>query len=466
LLAFVFCASLSGFASAAGDAAGQEDYAYGWPIEAADTRDYYELMLPLEAYRAALHESLWDVAVFNAEGAPVPRFLDQPPVVERRASWEQRLPVLPLWEDPARPGGALGLKVTRSASGEIVEFNSRPEGDDRRERILRGYVADARSIDQAPERLMLEWEPIAETFLGQLRIEASDDLTSWRQVGRGAVAGLRQGEEVLLRREIAFKPGKADFYRLTWNGLPATWRLLHVDAFVAAEWQNPIERRHIDLEPVLSETDEPAAGGGLTRLFDAGGHLLVDAVQVNLETKNSVARARVYSGSSPTGPWRQCQDGVVYRLGDDEDSVDSEPVSIGPVRARYWRVVLNGVPATEPVALRLAWRPDRLGFLAQGAGPYRLLAGSTKERSAGYPLQQRFADPALKQFWVAGSRQESRIGRATLGGRFTILGPSALTPAPRPLPWKTGALWAVLLAAVLLVVWMALTLSRQLKSPS
>ena len=48
---------------------------------------------------------------------------------------------------------------------------------------------------------------------------------------------------------------------------------------------------------------------------------------------------------------------------------------------------------------------------------------------------------------------------------FTLGGDARLAPPPRPFPWLQAALWAVLLAGVLLLAWMVRGLLRQLKAP-
>jgi hypothetical protein len=52
---------------------------------------------------------------------------------------------------------------------------------------------------------------------------------------------------------------------------------------------------------------------------------------------------------------------------------------------------------------------------------------------------------------------------ATLGARRELGGAAALV-APRPFPWRTAALWAVLVVGVLVVATMAVRLARDMRS--
>jgi len=93
-------------------------------------------------------------------------------------------------------------------------------------------------------------------------------------------------------------------------------------------------------------------------------------------------------------------------------------------------------------------------FLAQGNGPYRLVAGSARARRADYPV-----DIALMQLRTKlGADWQPPL--ATLGARAVLQGEHALISAPTPPDWKTWLLWAVLVGAAALIGGMALSLLK------
>ena len=125
-------------------------------------------------------------------------------------------------------------------------------------------------------------------------------------------------------------------------------------------------------------------------------------------------------------------------------------------RSRDWRVDL-AAPITHAPTLELAYTPDRFVFLAQGAGPFRLVAGSATTHHNDAPV-----DVALRQL-RSSAGNEWMPPLAGLGARTELRGAQALTatPAARPDTWKTWLLWGVLVAAAAVVGGLALSLLRK-----
>jgi hypothetical protein len=128
-------------------------------------------------------------------------------------------------------------------------------------------------------------------------------------------------------------------------------------------------------------------------------------------------------------------------------------------RMQDWRIEF-ATPLAHAPALSVAYLPQRFVFLSQGAGPYRLLAGSARARRGDYPI-----DGALAQL-----RAKSGAGwqppLAALGARATLQGEHALVAQPVVVQrdWKTWLLWAVLAGAAALIGGLALSLLRAPKS--
>jgi hypothetical protein len=74
-------------------------------------------------------------------------------------------------------------------------------------------------------------------------------------------------------------------------------------------------------------------------------------------------------------------------------------------------------------------------------------------------------DATLASVWSALDRPVADVPAATLGQRRELGGAGALV-APRVFPWRTAALWAVLILGVLVVGTMAVRLAREMQKPS
>ena len=118
-------------------------------------------------------------------------------------------------------------------------------------------------------------------------------------------------------------------------------------------------------------------------------------------------------------------------------------------------------PPANPPAVDAEWRPARIAFVARAPGPYFLAIGNTK------------AEPgqALDLATVLQGTDRSGTGlpvaRVTLGNVEQLaaqaVGQQRAQQIAKEAGWSRFVLWAVLLAAVAAMAWMAWRLSLQLR---
>ena len=88
--------------------------------------------------------------------------------------------------------GAPRLRVQRSTDGTLIELSGDEPSPAQRQ--LRGWLLDASAVEQPLARLRLDWSSEQEGFQ-HFRIEASDDLRTWRPWGQGQLARLSFADE-------------------------------------------------------------------------------------------------------------------------------------------------------------------------------------------------------------------------------------------------------------------------------
>jgi hypothetical protein len=188
--------------------------------------------------------------------------------------------------------------------------------------------------------------------------------------------------------------------------------------------------------------------------------LAIDSLRLELADDNSLARVVVLSrhGSREDDPaaWLRRAALVAFRLRQDDGVVDNDEFSAtASARAREWRVE-SATPLEHAPKFSVGYSPDRFVFLAQGEGPYRVVAGSAGARRGDYPV-----DAALASLRASHGR-DWQPPLAALGARTTLKGDSALVAAvaEKPRDWKTWLLWAVLIGAAALIGGLALSLLR------
>jgi hypothetical protein len=207
-----------------------------------------------------------------------------------------------------------------------------------------------------------------------------------------------------------------------------------------------------------AQSASPATGNAPTAFrYRLPAPLAIDALKLELASDNSLAHVRVASrarAGDDAGAWQTRAEFSAFRLRQGDSVIgNDEQSTFSSGRAQEWQVE-PATPLDRAPALRVAFRPDRFVFLAQGSGPYRLVAGSARARRADYPV-----DTALAQLRAKlGADWQPPL--ATLGARAMLHGESALTPPPLQRYWKTWLLWAVLVGAAALIGGLALSLLR------
>jgi hypothetical protein len=211
--------------------------------------------------------------------------------------------------------------------------------------------------------------------------------------------------------------------------------------------------------PVINDDIAAPAGSAIYR-YDLAAALPVEALKLELGSDNSIATVQIASRDAEGAIWSQHANFTAFRLHQGERVIDNDAIQLdASTPSRRWFVRATP-PLDRAPDLRVAWRPQRFVFLAQGHGPYRLIAGSATARRADYPID------------IALAELRSRLGNdwqpplAQLGARATLAGATALAAPPPQTErdWKTGLLWAVLVAAAGLIGALALSLLRQPKT--
>lgn len=446
-------AALAGLASAQDDLAPPRpgDYAYAWPVEVRTPSDFYELDVPLEVYRTVVDPSLRDLGVFDERDRVQPRLVSPPPAAEAQPDEAVPLSLLPVRAPAGTALSDLRFTLEQQTGAVRLRVEGLPVGTVERPLALVAYLADMGKEHARLRALELAWPQSIEPLIATVTVEGSLDLDHWAVIGRGTVAGLRQDAATIERRRVAVNTQQARYLRLTWQGAPAGWQLTGLTAKYSRAAPEPGR----DFQVLRSTGSDPADRGFL---YDLGGAPMVDRVAVELGADNALLRASLHCRNATRDPWVRVHEGLFYRLRRDGNALASEPAEIAPRRCRYWKARIERGARDVAPALRLGWRPDRVLFMAEGAGPWRLAAGSARDAAHGFP-QERYADAGMRDL-----AKQATVGAATLGAREELAGAAALELPKRP-DWRRWALWLGLVAGVLLVAGMAFRLARARGAP-
>lgn len=425
------------------------DFAYGIPIEIEAKDALYEIEIPAAVYRGITRSDIGDLRIFNGQGEVVPHAFRPPPA---RPISPVSLPVFPLYGESDQKLEDLSVRINKRGDGTIVDIQNRATRGSQ-STPLRGYLLDASSLKTAIEALLLDWQTTSESFVGEVRVEGSDDLAAWTILtDRAALARLTFGGHQVQRNRVDVRFAKFKYLHVSWPKSQAPLESLTVAAEPAG---------HVINSPRMWQT---IAGSELSGKkgeysYDLGGHFPFDRLRIDLPEINSWAQVQILARTATSDEWRQVTSAIVYRLRDRDTEVTSQEIALSRRGERYWLLradqkgggVGSGVPA-----IQIGWVPQKLVFVARGAGPFQLAFGNAAAKPAAYPVESVI--PGYK------TDAEFKVKAATLGAQTTLSGEARLRAS---LDYKKLALWGSLIFGVILLGSMAWRLSRQLtKTPT
>lgn len=428
-----------------------EDFAWQATLQTPVAGPWFQLDLPLPALLAARHNDLRDLRVQNAQGQFLAYSLLQPAAEYRQAEQSHGVRWFPLQAEQAATGLPPGLRIESSSTGTLVEVQpSIPSGSQPLPR--QGWLLDASAIQAPLVRLSLDWDG-TEGFQ-RFAVESSDDLQHWQAVGDYQVARLSFAGDRIEQREIKLPALRSRYLRLLWRS-PAVAPELKAVQLVSVEegyveppllWSEPLPAQPLDAQSYQWQL--PRA-------------LPVQALRLPLSDANSLVPVRVQGRVDTTRPWSAVAQGVLYRLPQQGREVREEELRLpgGPLSELRVQVDARGGGFSSAPQLQYALSGLRLVFLARGEGPYRLLLGNAKAVSVELPLATLM--PGYS------SEQLRELPKATLLLPAAQAAPeqaqSAAVASEAQADWQRLALWAVLLAGVLLLGGMAYSLLRPRK---
>ena len=429
-------------------AGARDDYASQWPLtlQAADA-GAYRVVLDREVYRQLQSPGLQDLVVANAGGAPVATAVFPPDAPLARAPRRAALPWFPLPADAgaARRDIAAISELATDGSLRRVELRGAPAdaGD-------HGFVLDASRLRTPVAALRFAWSD-AEAFDRGYRIEASDDLRQWREVEPdGRLVQLRNGERRVSEDRIALPAVQARYLRL--SPLSPQTAALQL-ASVEAELVGDAAAAPLQWEDLRGRRVDTGADSAFEYQLD--GRFPIQAADVVL-AGNSTRGWTLESRDDVDAPWRPAAaPWVAYRVDGGDGATTSPPQALhAAIRDRHWRLRPREAFDGPAPLLRLGYRSEVVVFLAEGAAPFALLAGSARATRPATPL------PQLVETLRAARGAGWQPAGATLGTHQPLAGAAALQPAPARPDWKRWLLWGLLVCGAALVAGFAFSLLR------
>lgn len=424
------------------------EYARGIAVNVPVLQPLIETTLPDDVYQTVTRADLEDLRVFNASGTVVPHAFCTSPATSAPVVTGQSLPVFQLQE--AEQGRSEGSRVeVQTASGTQVRVEESGGGNDVAANAG-SHIIDARGVEQALRAIQFDWQSPDGASEVKVRIEASEDLDGWSvAVPTSTLLLATRGSQQIKRERIGLPERHYKYLRVERvDGGPA----LLINA-VTAELVSGVT----EIEPLWFMPNALAASEPGFLLFDTVRLAPVTYARLRLTQDNSSVRINLQSRADPKASWIGRWNGEVYVIATDTQRRESPPARFDGTTDRYWRVELPTEASVQPI-LELGYRPLRLRFLGQGPAPFTIAFGS-RRASLASPAR---CDGLIAD--VSAADRERLVGEGYVGAIQTLGGETALKPPPKRTPVRLVILWSVLIVGVSLLVAMALSLLKRVRT--
>lgn len=432
------------------------DFPIAARIDVPGSGSHFRVRLPAAVYRATAQRGLGDLRIGNAAGEFVPfAFAPREPV--RAAPQVQALKLFPVHGDETRTSlEGLTLRVERSRDGTVVRVDT-GEAPGRKARRLLGYLVEVPELPRALQALALDWEA-KEGFTGSVRVEVSDDLRRWEPAARAPVLRLEHAGERLERNRVDLPGARPKYLRLSFAGVPADFALTGATGELAPERPEPARE-----SLAVSGVRDPAKVHEY--VFDTGGSFPVERIRFELPQVNTIAPVQVFARERASDAWRPLATATVYRLSRESGEIASPDIALGPATERQWLLRVDtragGLGAGE-VRLVVSWQPHEVVFAARGSGPFVLRVGNRTARGVALPIATVL--PGFRE------GEPLAVAEARLGELAAVAPQAKKSDDPVAAAREFAAtpegrkqlLWGVIIAAVLLLAWMAMRLLREM----
>jgi hypothetical protein len=380
------------------------------------------------------------------------------PSADRERAPAIDLPLCPLYvDDDARDLGDLAITVRRDAAGTRVDLATR-DGRSITGRRLAGYLIDA-GERHAPLSALTLIPSGGSDVDTRVRIEASDDLATWRSlVSSAPLVALEFRGRRLVRDRVELPAASARYLRV---GFVPAKRVVDIAAARGEAAPRIVEPAR-QWRKVAGVPDAKHPG---EYVFDLGGFFPVDRVTLDLPDQNTVAPSVVYAavpspaGSNADDAWRPVATSVFYRLRQGDGETVNAPVAVTTTSARRWKVRVDpaaGALGDKSPSLSVGYVPRTIVFAARGKPPFELAWGSAKADAVALPIATLV--PGFDARTTPATFSIASVGAAPTA--------PALDALREPPDFKRWLLWAALALATVVLAWMALALLRQMRTPA
>ncbi len=428
-----------------------KDFAYTANLSEAKT-SLRQLDLPIDVYSKMYRSDYGDLRIFSADGQVVPHQFSR---AETMSSTQlANLTFYPFNKEQASDGGNISIEINQSTGKQQLRINqslskkSNTTGEYQ-------YIIENTRVQNKKEysslcKLKLYWEQSKPSLILGLKLESSQDLQQWRSLSRKLnVSRLNYAKSQLVRDEIEFNCTSQPYLRLTWlnqeNNANTGVHLTSIQGFYThknaqkSQWQSFGKPRYDDDGNWLFESNVVAP---------------IVKMDFSAPQNGLLYKGKLFSRNSTEQHWRYRNRITQYRLNLGDSELQSNPFSLGGVNDRYWKLeptIETKFTDAQLPEIKAAWRSNKVLFIAQGSGPYKLAFGNPSV----LPAKNSDLNNLIQSLQQSGSTVDTVSLAQIVDGEKSFSRDGKTN-------WKKIALWIVLLLGTMLMAFMAYRLFQQM----
>lgn len=417
---------------------------------------YLETALPAEIYRYTESAQLKDIVVLDSRGTVLPSRIRTANPDEEEAPDTIALNFFPVRVgtplNDALLQGKTQLQIDNSSIAiSVDQSEAKPVSEEY------FYLIDLRERDSALKSLELSWLAGPSSQYLAVNVSGSQDLSHWQRVARDTLVQLQNGEQSLLRNRIDVPANikQYDFLRIEFpNNAEVPLTSVHASltqpvatvpqlswglAGSLAEQQDSVSKNQGPVSAWEYEREDKAPIQQLS--LDLGDTAYGDNV-------------RLYSRQDTRSDWRWRYRGVWFNVKVGDDWQQSKAMNIYANTDPHWRVELSSGLQDQLTPEIVFQHPQQiLQFVANNNSPYRIA------KTAEVP-KQRAAEKVFAQVVAQSEVEWSVVDLQPLEG--VSLPQEKATKRN----WTDIVFWLSLVVAVMVLLYFAVKLLRQLPQQS
>lgn len=354
--------------------------AASFTLSANGNEPIYQSVITPAIYQNSREKHLQDLAIYNAEGEPLPYAIASYEMMYPKKVIAETKPLLifPMQESAVNSGKDINFSLENITNNTKVDVTTKPT-----QQQQPAYLFDLGKQHPILKKINLEWQG-AEGKLISVQAFTSDDLKHWTNIGQSVIFKSLVDGHAILQNSVELYAFTPDQYLkiIASDVAKEDFKLISVNTEYSKVQDTPLSQLW---QPLVLLKREKNKNNEINIDFESSGRYPVSYLRISLPQQNTITQVNVLTRNQPDAPWEVATHSPLYRLNKEGRDTVNPDIKINPREARFWRLQFNeksgGIGLNNPT-LEVGWQPQTIIWNARGNAPYRMTVGEGGDVSA------------------------------------------------------------------------------------